>query len=108
MSRNPYILTEGEIKVLFKGLVEYGEDETYGRMRDKVITAMLMEDDIDDMLMDMHDTILKRARQSKDEEQKVFYRLAVILRKLAHEIYYTYIKAGKKRNNERFLRLIIS
>lgn len=111
MTRKPYTLPEQEIEILISGLMEHGDEETYNRMRDKTLSVIDKKDDLDEMLMDMYETMITRARESvveneKDKElQNILYQLASILRILAHELYRTYIKNGKGRDNERFIRL---
>ena len=114
MTRKPYMLKEEEIEVLVSGMMEHGVQATYDRMFDRAIKTMKVTDDMDEMLMDMHDTVLIRARDfvvenDNDKElRKTLYQLANMLRTLGHEVYYKYIKAGKERDNDRFLRLVVS
>lgn len=112
MTRESYIMPEEEIEILINGIIEHGDEETYSRMRDKTLFIIDKKDDVDEMLMDMHETVLIRAREvvveneGNQELQKILYQLASILRILAHEIYRTYIRNGSSRDSERFLRLV--
>lgn len=110
MTRKPYILKEEEINTLVRGIVDHGDEETYSRMRDKSLVAMKSDDDVDEMLMDMHETMLNRARGVGDgpeytEVKKTLYQLASMLRILAHYINKEYRASGKKKSGERFLKL---
>ena len=67
------------------------------------------------MLLDMSETILQKGREDLDSGVKqegeltvsnIYYSLAFMLRRLAHEIYRLYIKKGKKRDSNRFIRLV--
>jgi len=112
MTRTPYILKEEELEILLNGITTRGADETYKAMKNRTFMAIQQIDDADEILMDQYDTVLKKARnlnvENEDSEklQKILYHLASILRILAHEIYREYLKAGKERDNERFLRLV--
>jgi hypothetical protein len=112
MTRKPYTLSEEEIEVLIDGIMKHGDEATYMQMKYKTLISMDKKDDLDEMLMDMHETILARARKSSTENKidkelrKILYQLASMLRILAHEIYREYIKNGKSRDSERFLRLV--
>jgi len=112
MTRKPYILKEEEIDTLVQGIVEHGDEETYAKMRDKSLVAMRNVKDMDEMLIDMYETMLERARSANDEDQtdkelkKILYQLASMFRILAHDINREYRKLGQERNGERFLRLV--
>jgi len=114
--RTPYILQEAEVQTLLHGMVNYGPEETYNRMKEKAVKAMSDNEYMDEMFMDMYEAMLKRAREfNYDEEdndgkelQVVLYKLASMLRKVAHDVYRMYLKEGKDRNSPRFLRLVSS
>jgi len=112
MTRKPYILKEEEIDTLVQGISEHGDEETYIKMRDKSLIAMSGTDDVDEMLMDMYETMLARSRSASDEDEtgkelkKILYQLTSMFRILAHDINREYRKLGKERNGERFLRLV--
>lgn len=120
MSRKPYIMKIEEIKTLIASLIANGAEETYARMRVKAFMAMDGSDDIDEMFLDMSEACLKKGREElemPDEEENnkeddrpvlsnIYYTLAFLLRRLAHEVYRRYIKKGKQRDSNRFIRLI--
>ena len=112
MIRKPYVLKEEEISTLVHGMMTHGDEETYVRMRDKSLVSMQQIDDMDEMLMDMHETMLKRAREAEIENdqdkqvKQILYQLASMLRILAHDINREYRKRGKEKDGERFLRLV--
>ena len=112
MTRKPYILKEEEIEILLNGIIEFGIDETYERMKYRALAGMKQSADVDEILMDQADTVLKRARNlSTDDESgaellKSLYQLSAMLRMLAHEIYREYLKTDQERDNKRFLRLV--
>jgi len=112
MTRKPYVLKEEEISTLIHGMMTHGDEETYARMRDKSLVAMRNIEDMDEMLMDMHETMLHRARETKDEEKadkelkQILYQLASMFRILAHYINREYRTLGKEKRGERFLKLV--
>ena len=113
MSRKPYIMKSEEIQTLIAGLLSYGPEETYNKMRAKALFSIDQKDDIDEMFLDMSETLLKKGREELENETdenpslaSIYYTLSSILRKLAHEIYIKYIKQGKTRSSNRFIRLI--
>lgn len=121
MIRKPYIMKMEEMQTLIASLVTKGAEETYARMRAKAFMAMDKTADIDEMFLDMSETFLKKGRselESSDEEDEeveddgrptlisIYYTVAFLLRRLAHEVYRRYIKMGKQRDNDRFIRLV--
>lgn len=112
MELRHYVLKEEEINMFVQSIIKYGDNETYNKMLAKSLVVMNETDNADEMLMDMHQTIIKRARnigESNDDEKSiksVYYRLASILRILAHQIQREYIKKGYNKDSERFLRLV--
>jgi len=108
MNRTPYILKTDEIDTLLNGMITHGEEETYDKMRDKALFAMGKTKDIDELFMDMHEGMLKRARKYDDTEEAkaVFYALSAMLRRIAHEVNRKYIRDGKEDSSPRFLRLV--
>jgi len=71
-------------------------------------------DDIDEMFLDMSETLLKSGREELEREHteedpsiaNIYYTLSYMLRKAAHEVYIKYIKKGSARDNKRFIRLV--
>ena len=112
--RTPYVLQEAEVQTLLHGIINHGPKETYDKMKEKAITAMSNDVYVDEMFLDMYETILKRARElhqnEKDSDegelQLVLYQLSSMLRTIAHDVYRMYIKKGKNKNSPKFLRLI--
>lgn len=106
--REPYIIKEAEIAVLLAGIVEHGADPTYERMLDRVECQIEEEEYLDEMIMDMCEGVLKRARECSDDDEakEQLYELSGILRRLAHHTYRLYIRDGKERTGERFLRIV--
>jgi len=119
ITRKPYIMKIQEIQTLIASLVSNGPEDTYSRMRAKAFMAMSDKNDVDEMFLDMSNTLLEKGREAANTSEKdsdneqdgvpsvvdVYYTLSFLLRKLSHEVYRSYIKQGKKRNNSRFLRL---
>jgi len=109
--RDVYILKVDEIKSLVSGLISHGPGQTYEQMRRRAIQAMGKSDDIDEVFLDMYESMIKRARSIKveddeDKQRQIFYyTIAHMLRRLAHEINRVYLKLGKKRYSKRFIRL---
>lgn len=108
MIRKPYTLKEEELKHLVDGIKNHGVEETQEQMRQRVLLAMAYDPNMDESLMDMYDSVLKRARSPVvgEEDKKILYTLSSMLRILAHEAHRTYIKAGKEKDNTRFLHLV--
>ena len=113
MSHNSYIMRTEEIEILISGLIEHGPVETFNKMRAKAFMAMDKKNDVDEIFLDMSETLSKRAKEELDNDSddnpslsNIYSTLAFMLRKLAHEIYRKYIKIGEERDNSRFLRLI--
>jgi hypothetical protein len=114
MTREPYIINTEEIQSLINGLLSWGPEETYVKIRAKMIFDMENKNDIDEMALDMSETLLKKGREELKQETEdnpslanVYYTLSSILRRLAHEIHWRYInKKGDSRSNDRFLRLV--
>lgn len=112
--REKYVLADSEIETLIRGLIENGQDNMYELMKGKVASMALSSDVIDLILMDMHDTILDLGRAVADDTpdsvqvKSIYYTLASMLRKLSQDLYISYTKAGKPREDIRFLRLVSS
>lgn len=109
MSYKPYKIKEEEISALLFGLTEYGEEDTYFKMKLKIIVAMEDNDYMDQNLLDMHETVLKKARNTDKElfqMKKNLYTLASMLRILAHEIHKGYKRESPERDSKRFLHLV--
>lgn len=107
-NRIPYILKTGEIDALMAGLAAHGPQQTYEQMLVRATLAMGTADDIDDMFLDMYESMLKQARTVDNDKQlrDSLYLLASMLRKLAHEIHAAYLHLGKNKDNTRFLRIV--
>lgn len=115
MERKPYIMKVEEIQTLIAGLITHGPEDIYGKIKAKAFFAMENKDDIDDMFLDMAETLLKKGREELEEDDEdgenpsianIYYTLSYILRKVAHETYSKYLKLGKERDNNRFIRLV--
>ena len=112
MTRAPYILKEEELTILVDGLILRGAQETYDAMFAKVEFAMQNDEYMDEMLMDMHETVLKKARALEEETdfdesfQDALYQVASLLRILAHDIHLRYAKIGKEKGHQRFLHSV--
>lgn len=110
-TREKYIIKTKEINSLLAGLVAHGPEKTYAQMKIRATRAMETADDVDEMFLDMSESMLKKARnaRTKKGEQSTkpyFYTLASMLRRLAHEINRAYIKSNRKVENTRFIRLV--
>lgn len=112
--RKPYILKTEEVDTLLAGLVSHGADATYERMRDKAFDASQQRPDMDDVFLDMYEGMIKKARgiDAGEEDGKKLsndlYTLATMMRNIAHQLYRAYNRAGMIRDNDRFLRLVVS
>ena len=116
MVRKSYIMKVGEIQTLIAGLVTHGPENIYTQIKAKALFAMEEKNDIDEMFLDMSETLLRKGREeleSEDSEDSedasianIYYTLSYILRKVAHEVYVKYIKKGETRDNDRFIRLV--
>jgi len=111
--RTKYVLANNEVEALVSGLVHNGPDNMYELMKGKIAIMMATSKETALMLMDMQETILQFRREINAEDsdeakqtKDVYYILASMLRRLAHESQFVYIKNGKERNDERFLRVI--
>lgn len=110
MSHTKYIMKAEEVQVLITSFITYGPEETYNKMAYKALISIDQANDIDEVFLDMSETLSKKAKEEIDNDDSsllIIYRsLAFMLRRLAHKIYREYIRKGEKRNNSRFLRLI--
>lgn len=113
MSRNAYIMKIEEIQMLVEGFIFNGPEDTYNRMRAKAFMSMDQKNDIDEVFLDMSESLAKKAKEDIDSDNdenpslsNIYSTLAFMLRRLAHEVYRKYIEKGEKRDNSRFLRLV--
>lgn len=111
MNRTPYIMKEEEIRALIAGFVKYGSEDIYIKMKTKALFVMDKIDDLDEEFLDRANILLMRGRKelhddNEDSLKDIYYTLSFMLRKLAHEIYRKYIKNGRIRDNDRFLRIV--
>jgi hypothetical protein len=105
--RERYVMSEDEIKIMLQGLKAYGPDETYKRIQERTFSSMINTDSIDDMIMDMYETMLKEARKCEDgKELKLdLYQLASMLRFSAHDANRFLSSHGKASKSSRFLKI---
>lgn len=113
MKREKYIMPVSEIQALVAGFVQYGPQETYIKMRSKALMVMDKAPALDEEFLDRAEILLQKAREEPDsvEEGKtslkdIYYTLSFMLRRLAHEMHFIYIKKGKSKENNRFLQVI--
>lgn len=113
--REKYILSEKEIESLLEGYASVGPDAMYEKLKVRAMANIKSRDDIDELLLDQAESMLKRGRdimpEDTDNKETVVvdcYSVYFIMRKLAHQIYREYEKMGKKRNSNRFLRLVVN
>lgn len=117
MNHKPYIMKVEEIEILITSMIANGPEETYAKMRARAFIAMDKKDDIDEMFLDMSEVFLKRGRDElnaslEDNDDgailliNIHYSLAFMLRRLSHEVYRKYLKKGKQRDTNRFIRLV--
>lgn len=109
--RVTYTIKEEEISSIMSALSSQGSIHTYEQMRNRAIIASDEESNIDEMLLDMHDGMVDRARRLDDNIDKqlqlAYYTIASMLRFLAHEIHFIYKKRGIiGKENKRFLYVI--
>lgn len=112
MVRKRYVLKVEEIEALLRGMIESGPEETYKKMKEKALSSIEKNKDLDEMFLDMSEDLLDRARiePAEDENSKqlqdTYYLLNSMLRTLAYEVNKIYRKRGKEKTGERFIRLI--
>lgn len=112
--REKYILSEKEIESLLEGYVTVGPAAMYEKLKTRAMANIDSRDDIDELLLDQSEAILKRGRETvpedvdnKKEIVSHCYSIYFIMKRLAHQIYREYKKMGKERKSDRFLRLVI-
>lgn len=112
MNHNKYIMKEEEIQILLTGLIVNGVEDTYDRMKAKALMMMDQKPDVDEILLDMSETLYKKVQNELTNENKdlsiinAYNTLSFILKRLAHKVYRKYNRKGEQRDNNRFLRLI--
>lgn len=100
-------VSDQELEVIIKNLQLHGQEEIFTNMRSKALFVMDQVDDMDEVFLDMSDDVLKKARKEEDEHRKKdLYVISFLLRRVAHQVYRKYIKGGKQRLSERFLRSV--
>lgn len=108
--RVTYTIKEEEISSIMGALSSQGSMHTYEQMRNRAIIASDEESNIDEMLLDMYDGMVDRARRLDDNTDKQlqmsYYTIASMLRFLAHEIHFIYKKRGIVKESKRFLYVI--
>lgn len=111
--RKKYKMKEEEIQMLVGGIMSNGPEETYNRMRAKAFMVLDEKPNVDQIFLDMSETLLEKARGENEDNAEetsplfiIYNSLSFMLRKIGHEIYRKYIKKGVKRNDKRFLRLV--
>lgn len=101
------VISDQELKTILERLSVIGEQELYAQTKSKALFVMDQIDDLDEAFLDIHDTILEKARGEEQEEiAKDYHTVARIFRRVAHEIYRKYIKGDEQRKSERFLRIV--
>jgi hypothetical protein len=102
-----------EIQMLVSGLIEHGPEETFNKMRAKAFMSMDQKNDVDEIFLDMSETLSRKAKEELDNDSddnpslsNIYSTLAFMLRRLAHEVHRKYIKKGEERDSSRFLRLV--
>lgn len=111
--RKPYILKTEEIDTLLAGLMTNGEEQTYELMKSKAFSASQQRPDMDDVFLDMYESMMKKARgidaagEGDKDAIEAMYTLASMMRTIAHQLYRAYNRAGMTRDNDRFLRIIV-
>lgn len=112
--RDRYIMPLLEIQALVAGFMNHGPEKSYELMKSKAVSIMDKVSDLDEEFMDRSETLLQKARDEQDEEtdeneacmKDILYTLSYMMRKLAHEIHFKYLKQGEQRSGERFLKLV--
>ena len=111
--RTKYVLADDEVDALISGLAHNGPDNMYELMKSKIAVMMVNSEEMDLVLMDMQETILQFGREVNAEESSetkqlkdMYYIMASMLCRLVHESQVVYIKSGKIRDDERFLRVV--
>ncbi len=107
MASGKYILKEDELISLVNEVKNNGPEKTYDKLKEKINLVVDFDDNLDSMLMDMHDSVLQRARICAEDDKNIdtLYSITVILRRLAHQIHRAYIKRGKDKSNNNFLHV---
>ena len=115
VKRDTYIMTDEEVFTLTSGVFATGIESVINKMKARAIFSMKFQKDLDEMLLDMSETLLQKGKAIVDIEKSdnpgrsmvsVYYTLARSLRKLAHDVHRMY--QGQKRENmsDRFLEII--
>ena len=100
------VITTEEIQTLVSGLILHKEDGLYSHMCAKALLLMSSLDDVDEMFLDMSDSALHYAREQDEGDARDYYTVSFLLRRVAHQVYRKYIREGKQRESERFLRSV--
>ena len=107
--RKRYNTRQEEIDTLVNAIISHGAEGAYNVIKTKALFLSDSKKDVDEMLLDMSEDMLKVGRDQLEQEDNVFstniyYTLSFLLRKIAHEIH----RMGEKKESEdsRFLRLV--
>lgn len=109
MNRTPYKIKNEEIATLLDALDKHGYERTYQLMEHKALSTMESRNNIDEMFLDMADSLQRIVCNNIDLDQETIEAydiIASMLRRIAHRVYRRYINGGKWRDNSRFLRLV--
>lgn len=111
--RKKYKMRQEEISILVSGMISHGALEIYNIMKAKSFFSMDEKEDVDEMLIDMSETMLELGREHDNEiedtivSRNIFYTLSFILRKIGHEVNIKYNKSNTNRkSSDRFLKLV--
>ena len=113
--RNTYVMTDEEVFALTSGVFATSVESVMNKMKAKVIFSIKFQNDLDEMLLDMSDTLFQKGRAIMDIEKSdnpgrsmtsLYYTLAGVLRKLAHDIHRMYKRQGRESMSDRFLEII--
>lgn len=105
--REIYLLSDEELKSLIFVVKNYKDSDIYDIVKNRFVEYVKSnQKDIDNICMDIHDTILDMAKNNLYNESEILYDLSFIFRKIAHEVHTMYIQQGKPKAGGRFLELI--
>ena len=66
-------ISSTELASLIKNLTENGKDITYSVMKEKTFSEMSNRLDLDDIVMNMHEIMLEKARSSNNDMKDTDY-----------------------------------
>jgi hypothetical protein len=81
-------------------------------MKIRATQAMEKSENMDDIFLDMYETMIVKARLLNEENEQEkqlrlgYYAISAMLRRLAHEVHFSYLRLKKEKDSSRFLHLV--